>query len=270
MPVWKIKMSQVNVLLWHEYTGYIKEALKKESDLDLVILPGIHRTGTSILFQCIHKTDGFKEKRELKLIGYPPSEHRLWRVANYMVSKYLGAKCFLHESARDLRMADFFLGPFNSRKPLDNEIKEEMDDLVGVLSWQGARVIKEPNCQFALQAFIDNYECFKNAKYIWTRRDSLETAKSLVRLKVPDREDLNGNVVPTMYRGKLKVKTAMKINEQAENLLARIMPSVNHIEVWHHDLINKPDETFDMISDFIGAKVNTELFNRKKTWNGRT
>lgn len=264
--IYQINSSLIGVYFWAELRQELKEKLKDESELDLVILPGIHRSCTSVLFQCIYSTEGFQEKHPLKLIGFPNTEHRLWRVANHLLSKHLGAECFLPDSNREKYMADFFRGEFDVNTPLTKEIKEEMDDFIGLITWQDLKVIKEPNCQIPLQTWINNYECFRNAKYIWTRRDPLEAAKSLVRLKVPNRIDARGIVGPTGYRGNLKVKTACKLNKYWDGILAKIMPSVKHIEVWHSDLINNPKETFGMISNFLGKEINTEPFDRGKVW----
>lgn len=262
--IFKIDVSHVLVYFFGELRDIAKKELLNQKHLNLVVLPGTARTGTSVLHECLYATNTFREKNSLKLLGFPPTEHLYWRLVNFMLADYLDAKRFL--DGVDTRMADFHTGEFNPDKPLNEEIKQEMDDFIGIISWQKLRLLKEPNCQFALKSWIDNYECFQNAKYIWTRRDYLESAKSLVRLKVPDRENLSGDIVPTEYRGKLKVNTAVKLFKQWDGILAKTMPKVKHIEIWHHDLINKPDETFSRISEFLGVEVNTEPFDRGKVW----
>ena len=263
MNTWLVKSSNVALYLWSETRHLIKN-IKGESDLDLTILPGIHRSGTSVVFRCLHETEGFKEKHELSMIGDPPSELRLWRIANHVLTKYLGGTVLMPGTIWDTNMGDFLIGKVDNNKELHPGIKEEMDDLVGVLLWSEMKLLKEPTCQLSLQTWINNYECFKNAKYIWTRRDYRETAKSLVRLKVADRA--NGK---TGYRGVLTVPRAERLSRYWDSILEKVMPQVNHIEVWHHDLVNDTKNTFDRISEFIGKEVNTAPFDRGKVYAER-
>lgn len=254
MPVVQLDASIVSLHFYIEQREIFERLVQYESNLDLVVLPGISRTGTSVIFQCLYDS-GFNESRPMKLYGNPPTEHGIWRIANWHVSKYLGARAFMPGSEKDLHHADILVGDITDR-PLNKDIKKEMDDFVGILVWQELRLLKEPMCVYALETWIDNYQCFKNAKYIWTRRDYTETAKSLVRLKVPQGQ----------YRGVLTVRNAEKICIEHDKLLKKAMKKVNHIEVWHHDLINKPDKTFNRISEFVGTKVKTDAFDRGKIW----
>jgi len=262
MDTWRIRSTHVGVYFWYELKHIIRDI---DHELDLTILPGIHRSGTSVIFQCLHATDGFQEENQLNLIGDPPTEHRLWRIANYRLAKYLGATVLMPGSVRDKYISDFLVGKVDNDKELKPDIKEEMDEMVGILKWQKLKLIKEPTCQLSLQTWINNYDCFKNAKYIWTRRNYREVAKSLVRLKVADRLQ-DGKMIQTGYRGVLTVQRAEKLSRYWDSILEKIMPQVNHIEVWHHDLINDTKNTFDRISEFVGAEVNTEAFDLKKVW----
>ena len=268
MSTWKVKGSFVGVYFWYEHTRKLKELWKQNESLDLTILPGIHRSGTSVLFQCLHATDGFKERHPLSLLGDPPTEHRLWRIANYLLIKYLGGVALMPGSIRDENMGDLMMGQVDNSKELSKDIKKEMDDFVGVLVWQGAKLLKEPTCQLALQKWIDTYPCFKNAKYVWTRRNYRDVAKSLVRLKVPNTLGVHGVVGRTGYRGILTVQKAEQLSKYWDSVLEKIMPQVNHIEVWHHDLVNDTKNTFDRISEFVGVEVNTEAFDRGKVYGG--
>ena len=262
MDTWQIRSTQIGIYFWYELKHLIKDI---DHELDLTILPGIHRSGTSILYQCLYNTDGFQEEHELSKIGDPPTENRLWRIVNHKVTKYLGGCYLMPDSDRAKLIGDFLIGRVDNSIERDQNIKEEMDDIVGIFKWQKIKLLKEPTCQLALQYFINHYDCFKNAKYIWTRRKYREAAKSLVRLKVPDRE-IEGKMIPTGYRGVLTVSRAERLSKYWDSVLEKIMPQVNHIEVWHHDLVNDTKNTFDRISEFVGKEVNTKPFNRGKVW----
>jgi hypothetical protein len=265
MPFWKVQSSYAGMSWFNEQMSHILNIAGDSNKLDLTILPGVGRTGTSVLFQCLHATDGFQEKNKSRLVGFPPTEHILFRVANNIIARYLGATALMPGSDWDKEFGDLLVGSIDNSKELDFDTKYEMRTLVGILIWQEVKLLKEPTCQFALQCWINNYDCFKNAKYIWTRRNIRETAKSYVRLKVPDRL-VKGKYKPTGYRGNLTVGIAEKIVTETERLLEGIMPQVNHIEVWHHDLINDTKNTFDRISEFVGAEVNTDAFDRGKMY----
>jgi len=250
-------MSLINDAFYVEQKKIIENFRGRDDTLNLIILPGISRTGTSVIFQCLNSMPKFLPRMPVVLLGTPPTEHNLFRVANWIVSKHLGVESLNPGSIEDHYKSDILIGELPN-KPLDKNIKREMDDFIGVLKWQRVKVLKEPMGLYALQTWIDNYKCFKNAKYIWTRRDSLSQAKSMVRLKVPQ--------VNTMYRGTLTVKKAMKIGIEHDKILAKIMPQVNHIEVWLEDLLNDTGNTFNRISKFLGVRVNRGAFDRKKVY----
>ena len=250
-------MSLINEYFYVEQKKIIENFCGREDTLDLIILPGISRTGTSVLFQCLNSMRVFLPRMPILLLGTPPTEHHLFRVANWMVSKYLGVESLNPGSNPDKGMSDILIGELTN-KPLDKNIKQEMDDFIGMLKWQRPRILKEPMCMYALQTWIDNYKCFKNAKYIWTRRDPLSQAKSMVRLKVPQ--------PGTMHRGTLTVNRAKEIGITHDKILSKIMPQVNHIEVWLEDLLNDTNNTFNMISEFLGIRLNRGAFDRKKVY----
>ena len=176
-------------------------------------------------------------------------------IANYVIGKYAGATPLLPRSDIDRRFMDILKGRLDDR-PTHEHALREMSDCLGMLVYDEVRILKEPMCLFALPTWIEHHKCFRDAKYIWTRRDVKECAKSWVRLKMRYFE----------YRGILTVPLAMKLIKQHEALLQKTMTGVNHIVVWHHDLINDPDTTFKRISDFVGREVNTEPFDRGKVW----
>jgi len=250
---------------------YVNKCLARVADrkdeLDLVVLPGLARTGTTILFQCIRGTNGFRELFSARLLGTPPSEHQSWRIVNYLIAKHLGAKALQPGTPHDIGHGDILYGTdfAITEKPLDEYLIALMEEAMKVFSYQKLKVVKDPMCQFALEAWINRYKSFKNAKYVWTRRNLMEAAKSLVRFKVPA---LKG--VPRGYRGLLTVKRALEIAEQQEAELERVMPMVNHIEVWHHDLVNNTKKTFAKISDFLGKEIDQDKFDRGKIWKSLT
>jgi len=249
----KLQVSGSTLQFFLEMLKLTEDLEDQADDLDLIILPGVSRTGTSVLWQCLDKT--FKQGNKLTLAGRPPTEHFIWRVANYVVGKYAGATPLLPKSDIDLKLMDILKGQLHD-KPTHEHAIREMSDCIGMLVYDEVKVLKEPMCLFALPTWIEYYKCFRDAKYIWTRRDPLECAKSWVRLKMRYFE----------YRGILTVKLAEKIIRQHEELLEKTMAGVNHIVVWHHDLINDSDKTFKIISDFVGKEVNTESFDRGKVW----
>jgi len=253
-------MSYMNEAFYYEQKKIINHFHGNDDTLDLIVLPGISRTGTSVLFQCLYSTPKFLPRVPIVLLGNPSTEHNLWRIANWTVSKYFGIESLVPGSNNDDGMAGILIGEPKS-KPLDEDIRQEMEDFIGMLKWQCPKVIKEPMCMYALQSWIDNYKCFKNAKYIWTRRDSLSQAKSFVRMKL--------SIEGTPYRGILTVKSAEKIGILHDRILSKIMPQVNHIEVWLPDLLNDTDNTFNRISEFVGARVNRDAFDIGKVY-GKT
>jgi len=249
----KLQVSGSTLQFFLEMSDMVKELGDKEDDLDLIILPGVSRTGTSVLWQCLDKT--FKQGNKLKLAGIPETEHFVWRIANYVIGKYAGATPLLPKSDVDLKFMDILTGPLHD-DPIHSHALREMTDCLGMLVYDEVKILKEPMCLFALPSWIEHHKCFRDAKYIWTRRDRLECAKSLVRLKMRYDE----------YRSILTVKLAEKLIRQHEALLEKIMVGVNHIVVWHDDLINDTETTFARISEFVGREVNTEPFNRGKVW----
>lgn len=249
----KMQVAGSTLQFFIEMLEMVNSLEEKANDLDLIILPGVSRTGTSVLWQCLDKT--FEQGNRLKLAGLPETEHFIWRVANYVIGKYAGATPLLPKSEIDLRLMDILTGPLHD-KPTHEHALREMSDCLGMLVYDDVKILKEPMCLFALPTWIEHHKCFRNAKYIWTRRNRLECAKSWVRLKMRYEE----------YRTILTVPLAKKIIKQHEALLEKIMTGVNHIVVWHEDMINNPDKTFDRISEFVGKEVNTEPFDRGKVW----
>lgn len=262
-----LKMTLSGAHFAQEMYDKIKELHEEQNKLDMVVLPGLARSGTSITYRCLDLTPGFKPKHELKLLGSKTqTEHATWRVVNYTVGKYFGAEALMPGSVWDKSFGDVLIGE-REDKEITEDIRTEMDHMVGIFVWQDIKLLKEPMCVYTIPAWIDNYECFKNAKYIWNRRDIRQSAKSMVRLKVPDRMERHTfEIGPTGYRNVLTVKGAEKIYEVHEKILEDAMKKVNHIEVWHHDLINKPKETFARMSEFIGREIDTSPFNMGEVW----
>ena len=245
----------------------LSEVSDRKDELDLVVLPGLMRTGTTVMFQCIRGTEGFRETHTARLLGTPPSEHQSWRIPNYLIGKHLGARAVNPNSASDIGHADVLYGKEYtiSEKPLDDFLHSLMDEAMKVFTYQELRVLKEPMCQFALEAWIERYKSFRNAKYVWTRRDLLKTAKSLVRLKMSPFKGMKKG-----YRGIFGVKKALHTLRQGEAELERLMPKMNHIVVWHEDLITNPKKEFGRVAKFLGVpKLNTRAFDRGKVYESK-
>ena len=122
-------MSLINEYFYVEQKKIIENFCGREDTLDLIILPGISRTGTSVLFQCLNSMRVFLPRMPILLLGTPPTEHNLFRVANWMVSKYLGVESLNPGSNPDKGMSDILIGELTN-KPLDKNIKQEMDDFI--------------------------------------------------------------------------------------------------------------------------------------------
>lgn len=238
----------------------------RKDELDLVVIPGVMRSGTTVTFQAIHGVPKYIERYPAKLVGSPPSEHWSWRVANYAISKYLGAEPIIEGGRADQGNFDILWNCPNTvdDKPLSEDITGLMDEAMRVFAWQEVKVLKEPMCQFALESWIKRYKSFANAKYIWNRRDLLEVAKSTVRLKYRKvaRKILG-------YRGHLTVKKALKALRQHEAELERVMPTVNHIVVQHRDLINNHKAEFERMREFLGVELLvTRMFQENRIYRG--
>jgi hypothetical protein len=102
-------------------------------------------------------------------------------------------------------------------------------------------------------------EIFATAKYIWCRRDPLEAAKSMVRLKLPRIKQ---------YRGVLTTKKALKTYELHDKIWEKTLLNLPHIEVHLEHLVLDPKAEGERISEFIGVPLDTSLVAAKETYAG--
>ena len=218
----------------------------------MIIVAGWCRSGTSIMFKSIVES------------GFSPGD------ASILTPESFSFRILIHEILIDIGVPGVVFTkkrigelPKWTSEPLvatdkKGSIKPALDRVINLK----ADVLKNPTVTFALPT-MQTMDYFKDAKYIWMRRDPWDAAKSLVRLKCQKKR------VRSMYRGVLTTNMAYQLYLKNDRELQRIMPTLNHIEVQHKDFVNRDKKTFAAVSEFIGTRLNTHLINKKKTYAGK-
>jgi hypothetical protein len=197
----------------------------------MIVIIGYPRTGTSILFKSLEAA-GFNGGSHLWGHKYKTQDFYLNKLVTYIdedLKEYNGVSLAL---AREIQ--SFF------------SVYCEVE---------GINMIKSPNMWEALHIWNDFCPEFKKAKFLWTRRNALETAKSAKR---------------THHKfGWKDTKTVRwhvkRIGEQV-NIVSHFLADLDHKTVRLEDMISLPVKTFREISEFVGREVKSDLITHKSTY----
>ena len=228
----------------------------------MIIVAGWARTGTTIMFQCLQES-GFYGGEQKQLTGTPhKSEHSQWRVCNFFLMYYLGFQPIMTKDFTEQKLRvvdDFFTGLPDMHRKLPPHVWDKMRVCVNGIKKDRINILKDPQSAFAITEWIRFDEMFTNAKYIWCRRDPLEAAKSMVRLKLPRIKQ---------YRGVLTTKKALKVYELHEAIWEKTLNNLLHIQVQLEHLVMEPETQAERISEFIGVPFDVSLVTEKQTYKG--
>jgi len=233
-----------------------------EGRSDMIIVAGWARTGTSIMFRCLQES-GFYGGEQNQLAGFPQKTELIdFRICNFHIMYYMGFKPLVTKDLKDQKIRvvdDLFAEMPTSDRTLPYGVKERMGALLNSIEKDGINLLKDPQSAFAISEWLKFDEMFANAKYIWCKRDPMETAKSFIRLKIPRFPD---------YRGVLTTRRALKTYELHDKIWEKTLHNLSHIEVYLEQLVMEPEATAERISKFIGVPFNTSLVTEKETYAG--
>ncbi len=231
----------------------------------MIVVCGIGRTGTSVIMECLIKS-GFNS-RDHKLfplldledeeIRQQILENRIWGLTNSEISVERGViRSFkFHPQAIGTIMG------LRKDNPISNETYSLMSKVIHYFETSNIDILKDPTGIYAYKRWIEYFDIFNDAKWIWTRRDSLTRAKSMVRHRI----ELYGAKI---FRG-FTTKKNLEVGRRYERELEQVLPTVNYIEIWLEDLLNKTKEMGDKLSEFIGRQIDMSPVNKKKVWAGK-
>lgn len=197
----------------------------------MIIIIGYARTGTSILFKSLEAA-GFN--------GGPNLFGHKYKTQDAYLQKLL---TFLREDLKEY-------GGVSLR--LARQIRDFFSVYCKV---EGIDIIKSPVMWETLRVWHDFCPEFKKAKFIWTRRNVLETAKSAKRC-----HHKNGWEDPYTVRGHVKI-----IGNHIK-IVSHFLADLDHKTVRLEDMINLPVKTFREISEFVGREVKPDLITPKCTY----
>lgn len=241
----------------------------------MIVVCGFCRTGTSIIMRCL-KDSGFNpgehviKPEDLRYVaissnpdvdynnpnlrviwGHQFFEHPNWGVMNHFISRHKGAEIMAVKGLyKGLALS------LNREIPLSSRIYIMMNWTKNYFENKNVEILKDPWGTFALGSWIERFKLFQTAKYIWTRRDSVKRAKSQLRFQLKNQ----------CLKGFLTTSKAMEIGRNHEGEIKKIMPLVNHIEIWLEDILDKTKEVGDKLSDFIGRKIDMSAINKSEVW----
>jgi hypothetical protein len=229
---------------------------------NMIIVAGWARTGTSIVFRCLQES-GLYGGEQSQLAGFPQKTELIdYRICNFHIMYYMGFKPLITKDLKDQKIRvvdDFFSETPASKRTLPYGVKERMSALLYTIKRDGIQILKDPQLAFAIKEWLKFDEMFANAKYIWCRRDPLETAKSCIRLKIPRFPN---------YRGVLTTRRALKTYELHDKIWQETLSNLSHIEVHLEHLVLDPQAEGERISEFIGVPFDTSLVTEKETYAG--
>jgi hypothetical protein len=200
----------------------------------MIVVAGCPRSGTTIMFRCLVES-GFYPGEKLQGRGHKSEDAQLWKIVACFMQGYHFTRAREHKIARG-RLIGKFKGP---------------------------AVVKNPYLSNCIRHLHKNNQYFKDALYVWMRRDLKEIAKSLVRKKYkhPARH-------LDRYENFTTVSGALKLAMQLDDKWRKFLPRVRYIEIWLNDLIEKPDVVQQRMSEFIGRDFNISLVTKDETWAG--
>ncbi len=231
----------------------------------MIVVCGIGRTGTSVIMECLIKSGynardhnlfpllDLEDKRSRQEI----LENTTWGMMNAEISVERGVvrSYKIHPNAIGIIMG------LRKNNPISSKILCRMARTIEYFHESNIEILKDPMGIYAYKRWIENFGIFKNAKWIWTRREPLERAKSEVRHKI----ELHGSEI---FRG-FTTNESLKVARRYEKELAKVLPTVNYIEIWLEDILNKTKEIGDKLSEFIGGQIDMSPVNIKEVWVGR-
>lgn len=197
----------------------------------MIIIIGYARTGTSILFKSLEAA-GFN--------GGP----NLYGHKHLTQDRHL--KFLLDNTRDDLRE----YGGVSLR--LARQIGHFFS---GYCDAEGIDLIKSPILWETMRVWYDFCPDFKKAKFIWTRREKLQTAKSIVRVHRK-----------FGWENKMTVRKHERVIANHVKIVGHFMETLNHIVVHLEDMVNIPARTFREISEFVGREVKPDLIDPKSTY----
>jgi len=106
---------------------------------------------------------------------------------------------------------------------------------------------------FVLLALI--YD-FKDAKYIWTKRDFNETVKSVIRL-----QRMLGIKPRTFQKQKKIFELYDKMNTDFMNLYIK-----DYHELHLEKLLENPEQEGNRLSEYLGRPIDVSAVSKKETW----
>jgi hypothetical protein len=226
---------------------------------DKIIVCGFARSGTSIMFLCLKNSGFFPGKDKLRGWRYKTENASFIRL-NRLVSRTLGAGQLIKDITGSVVVGADIMTPPKSRRTVNPHEVRGCGLLLQKI--KDAEILKDPQCAFSLESLIKHDRKFREAKYIWTRRNLEEQARSLIRLKTdPDHGDRK------VYKKYMPFETALTICEAYDGELWRVMPLVDHVVVWLEEFLKYPEKIKDKVSAFIGRDLNLDAFDLGKTYH---
>jgi hypothetical protein len=164
-----------------------------------------------------------------------------------------------HQHEKQVFTDDFFVDTPENNRTLPFGVKEQMRKFVSYAKENNIEVLKDPQSAFAMKEWLKFDQMFQTAKFIWMKRNPMETAKSYIRLKIPR--------IP-QYRGVLTTKKALKTLRLHEKIWGELLKNKEHCVIRLEELLNFPDSTGHYLSEFLGRDFDTSLVDRSMTYDG--
>jgi len=208
----------------------------------MIIIIGYPRTGTSILFKSLENA-GFN--------GGPD----------------LGGHKYKSEDQYFKKIIHSIMDGISETGGISERLKKHIENYFGVYCKQNnIDIVKNPWFWKVLPIWGSVCPELKEAKFIWTRRNPLETAKSYMRVAEKRRKRVNDLIG---YR--FTVNFILNEIKQQEEIIRAYIGFLTYKTVWLEDMLAKPERTFAEISDFVGREVSPKLIDPQQTYamNGR-
>jgi len=203
----------------------------------MIIVMGIPRSGTSVMVEALRK-NGYYPGGKRYLIGRKyPSE------LAFMKDAHIAALSFHGNAWGFYRWDDLVLPLQQSLKAVNQFIIEE-----------GINVVKDNYLPPFYHCWCHLNDDFQNAKVIRTRRNLREASKSMVRLQ------------SSLGRKPRSVNSQLKLNRLYNRVQGDLLQYIDHVEVWHEDMVKEPKKTENEIAEYLGHDFDLSIISQKETW----
>lgn len=253
----KIKIASKRLHLKWVKSKYGDKKFQRE---DPIIVLGMHRSGTTMLGECLSQLGIFLGK-ECEVHG----ESKFIMKCNEDVLYYS------HSVWDDTRNLPFLYEHPSRVQKFTEKLKKQVSSDAFIDSYIGLENItkfyehkipwgwKEPRTTVLWPLWQD---VFPKSKFIFLYRNGVDVAESL-RKREPSQVDIVNKLYPSLRC--MELQRAFKVWEEYNELyysLREQNPSTEVLEICYENLLENPIQEFEKIMNFLGLNIESELIKK--------